>query len=153
MSMVTKMSEVAYLAFDPGETTGWAKFDASGNCVGYGQVTQQDLAKFLDQHVVGLQAVICEEYRNYGHKQQKKWSRNQTSKNEGAIEMVCNMRSIPFHLQPANIKTIGYKWAGLGAAPTNHAASHQFDALVHGVYWLTTHKIRTPEMNIHDAAD
>lgn len=143
------MTEVAYIALDPGETTGWAKFNDKGEPLAYGQVLQQDLAKWLDKNIRDLKAVICEEYRNYHWQKQKKWSRNQTSKNEGAVEMVCNMRGIPFHLQPANIKKIGYKWAGLQEAPT-HSISHQFDAVVHGVYWLTMNKIRTPEMNIHD---
>lgn len=142
---------VAYVALDPGETTGWAKFDETGEILALGHVTQMDLAKWLDVHIVrGLKAVIIEEYRNYAHKQQRKWSRNQTSKNEGAIEQVCNMREIPFFLQPASVKVIGYKMAGLGAAPSNHSISHQYDAVAHGVYWLTTRKIRDPRMNIHD---
>lgn len=145
------MSKI-YIALDPGETTGWAKFNEKGEPIAYGQVAQMDLAKWLDKNITREEviAVICEEYKNYGHKQQRKWSRNQTSKNEGAIEQVCDMRDIPFHLQPASIKPIGYKQAGLGAAPSNHSASHQFDAIVHGVYWLTKNGIRSPLMNVHD---
>lgn len=134
-----------YLAIDPGETSGWAKFDDKGVIIQYGQVKQEDLHKWLDVHLTSeLLAVICEEYRNYSWQKQAKWSRNQTSKNEGAIEAIASMRGVPFFLQPANIKKIGYKWAGLEAAPSNHSISHQFDAVAHGTYWLRNRGILAP---------
>lgn len=126
-----------YLALDPGETTGWCCFSEEGEILTYGQYKQADQTKELTRLITSdLLAVICEDYRNFAWKQQTKWSRNQTSKNIGAIEMICEMRQVPLHLQPANIKTIGYKWLGLGEAPSNHSISHQFDAMVHGGYWL-----------------
>lgn len=134
-----------YLALDPGETTGWATFDDKGVIIEWGQVKQSDFYKWLDQKVTSnLRAVIAEEYRIYDSRRQRKWSRNQTSKNEGAIEAICSLRGVPFFLQPANIKKIGYKWAGLGAAPSNHDITHQFDAVAHGTYWLRTNGILKP---------
>lgn len=138
-----------YLALDPGETTGWATFDANGVEVEMGQFKQKDLHQSLDRLITSeLYAVICEEYRNYGHKQQKRWSRNQTSKNEGAIEMICNMRGVKFCLQQAAVKVIGYKWGGSPGPPSNHAISHQFDAWAHGIYWLQQNGIRPVGMAI-----
>lgn len=135
----------AYLALDPGETTGWATFKESGDVLAFGQFKQKDQTAELTRLVEStLKAVICEEYRNYGHMQQKKWSRNQTSKNEGAIELMCELRQVPFFLQPASVKKIGYMWMGLGAAPSNHDISHQYDAIVHGGYWLIKNGIVLP---------
>jgi hypothetical protein len=138
---------VAYIALDPGETTGWAKFNDVGEVIAYGQYTQAEQTGWLTKNITDLKAVIIEDYRNYSWEKQKRWSRNQTSKNIGGIEMICEMRKIPYFLQPANIKSIGYKWAGLGAAPTNHSISHQFDAVAHGVYWLTIKNIRSAVLN------
>lgn len=140
--------EASYIALDPGETTGWAKFDAEGNIMAYGQFTQMDQTKWLTTHVTEkIKAVIVEDYRNYSWQKQARWSRNQTSKNIGAIEMICQMRGISCVLQPANVKVIGYKWAGLGEAPSNHNISHQYDAVAHGTYWLTSVGIRSPLLN------
>lgn len=142
-------NKVAYVALDPGETTGWATFDFEGNAIGMGQFPQSQQTKRLtDLLSPDLKAVVCEDYRNFGWKQQKKWSRNQTSKNIGAIQLLCEMRNIPFHLQQPNIKSIGYLWAGMDGPPTNHAISHQYDAYVHGVYWLQSNGIRKPGIAI-----
>ena len=142
-----------YLALDPGETTGWALFDLNGIELEIGQFKQIDQTKELTRLVTSdLKAVICEDYVNFGWKQQKRWSRNQTSKNIGSLEMLCELRGVPLYLQPANIKAIGYRFAGLDGPPSNHAISHQFDAFVHGVYWLQTNGIRTPGLAIKDEA-
>lgn len=145
MAQESNEREVAYLALDPGETTGWAKFDSNGELLGYGQYTQNIQTQWLTENLdSSLKAVICEEYRIYNKARQRQWDRNRTSKNEGAIEMLCEMRKVPFFLQPASVKKIGYKWAGLGEAPSNHAISHQFDAVAHGTYWLRQRKILKP---------
>jgi hypothetical protein len=137
----------AYLALDPGEVTGWALFDEQGEILKFGQFGQGRQTAWLTTNLTeNLKAVIIEDYRNYANKRQKNWSRNQTSKNIGAIEMLCEMRSVPYFLQPANIKSIGYKWAGLVEAPSNHAISHQYDAVVHGVYFLRTKGILKPSI-------
>lgn len=147
---ITVTDEYAYVALDPGETTGWAKLNDTGDVVSFGQVIQRDLPKWLDINITPtVKAVIVEDYRNYGWKQQKKWSRNQTSKNIGAIEMVCSMRGIPCILQAASVKAVGYKWAGLGEAPSNHSISHQFDAVAHGVVYVTNIGVRIPSKNVH----
>ena len=137
---------VCYLALDPGETTGYATFDAEGELITIGQFKQKDQTKELTRLIdPSLTAVICEDYRNFAWKRQKNWSNNQTSKNIGGIEMLCELRSVPLHFQQPNIKSIGYKWAGI-EPPKNHAVSHGPDAYVHGVYWLRTHGVRNVEV-------
>lgn len=140
------MTEWAYIALDPGDTTGWAAADAEGNLLEYGQFKLAEQNKWLDAHIrPNIKEVIVEDYKNYAHKTQKNWSRNQTSKNIGAIEMICELRGVPYYLQMANVKKIGYKFAGLGQAPSNHAISHQFDAVAHLVYRLRTTGILIPK--------
>lgn len=139
-----RLDEIAYVSFDPGETTGYATFTAQGDVIEYGQFKLIDQTKWLTvliSNVPNLKAVITEDYRNHGWQQQKRWSRNQTSKNIGKIEIIAELRGVPCHLQPNTVKAIGYKWAGMNGAPSNHAISHQFDAVAHGKYWLVQHNI------------
>lgn len=139
-----QIDKAQYLAIDPGETTGWALFDKEGQLIALGQYKSKtaaentkELDRLLAPHIL---VCITEDYRNFNHVHrkfnQKAWSRNQTSKNIGSIETICQLRDIIVTLQPASIKTIGYRWAGMDGPPSNHAISHQYDAYVHGVYWL-----------------
>ncbi len=133
----------AYLAIDPGITSGWAQFDAQGSILAYGQFHIRDATSVLDDLITSdLKTVIVEDYKNHPWMRQKNWSRNDTSKLIGGIEMICNLKQVPRVLQPNTVKAIGYKWAGLDEAPTNHSISHQFDAVAHGVYYLQQQGIR-----------
>lgn len=137
------MTNSSYLAIDPGITSGWAIFDEQGNVLNYGQFKLDEVDDAIPELIhEKLIAVICEDYRNHGWMQQKKWSRNDTSKIIGRIEAIAALRKVPVHLQPNTVKAIGYKWAGLNEAPSNHSISHQFDAVAHGVYWLQKNNIR-----------
>jgi hypothetical protein len=137
------MTDVKYLAIDPGETSGWAQFDAQGNAIAYGQFKLKDVKESLQRLVSSdLLAVIVEDYKVHPWQKQRGFSRNETSKIIGRIEMICELRNIKMVLQPNTVRAIGYKWAGLDEQPTNHAISHQFDAVAHGVYWLQMNGIR-----------
>lgn len=138
------LDRAKYLAVDPGETTGWALFDAQGVVLAMGQFKQVEQNKWLQAVVTNnLNMVICEDYRNHGFTQQKKWSRNQTSKNIGSLEMLCDLVGVPITLQPNTVKGIGYLWGGMSeGAPSNHSISHQYDAWAHGIYWLQQNGVR-----------
>lgn len=143
------MKPSRFLAIDPGETTGWAEFDEDGFGIGLGQVKQIGLTKFLTDHVHSeLKAVICEDYKNHGFTQQKRWSRNQTSKNIGKIEVFAELHGVTVILQPNTVKGIGYMWSGIDP-PSNHGISHQYDAYVHGVYYLQSNGIRKPGQGLN----
>jgi len=137
-----------YLAIDPGETYGWASFDAKGEVVNMGQFHWHGDIKTLD-NLIGdfIHTVIVEDYKNFGWMQQKKWTKNQTSKNIGKIEAICELKGIKLELQPNTVKSIGYMWAGR-AAPKNHSISHQYDAFAHGVYYLQSKGIRSAILSI-----
>lgn len=134
---------VKYLAIDPGETIGWATFTHDGEINEYGQVRMENFTDWAKQYITeDLLGVICEDYKNHGWTQQKKWGRNETSQIIGKIELMCDLHGIKLHFQPNTVKRIGYMWSGLGNAPSNHKISHQFDAIAHGVYWLVKNSIR-----------
>ena len=138
------MTDAAYIAFDPGETYGYCTFDENGIELSMGQFRFEESAQHLSRLIVPtLKLVICEDYKNHGWKQQKKWSRNQTSKEIGKIEMTCDLRGVKYVLQSNTVKSIGHRWAGRPeGAPSNHSISHQFDANAHGVYYLQSAGIR-----------
>lgn len=137
------MSKSSYLAVDPGHTIGWATFDEQGSMLNMGQVKMEHFNREFDTLLHSdLKAVICEDYRNHGWTQQKRWGRNETSKIIGKFELLADLRGVPLYLQPNTHKPIGYKWAGLKEAPSNHSISHQYDAVAHGIYWLTVNNIR-----------
>lgn len=139
----------SYLALDPGLTTGWAEFDDLGSLMGFGQVKEKDLTDFLTDHLHSdLKEVICEDYRNHGWMQQKKWGRNETSKIIGKIELLAELKNVPFVLQPNTVKSIGYMWGGI-TAPSNHSISHQYDAYAHGCYRLQTTGVRKPGQGLN----
>jgi hypothetical protein len=150
--MIDKIS--SYLAIDPGHTIGWATFDEEGNILEYGQTKMEHFNKDFDKLLhSALKGVITEDYRNHPWMKQKGWGRNETSQIIGKIEMLAEMRQIPLHFQRNTVKSIGYKWAGLKQAPSNHAISHQYDAIAHGVYWLQSNNIRPVGKAIKDGPD
>lgn len=131
-----------YLAIDPGETAGWATFDAKGAVVQIGQYTMKDQNRALRILIKpGLKMVVIEDYKNFAWKRQKNWSQNQTSKNIGKTEMVCDLNDVPYFLQGSDRKGMGFQYLGI-EEPKNHAIGHQFCAMAHGVYWLQVNGIR-----------
>ncbi len=142
-----QLEKAAYLSIDPGETTGYALFDKEGAVVVFGQLltkTTAEQTQFFNYVVPHVRQVIAEDYKNHGFTQQKRWSRNQTSKNIGGVETICELHGVPIYLQANTVKSIGYKWAGMEGPPSNHSISHQYDAYVHGVYWLVVNNLRIP---------
>lgn len=140
------MPDEYYLAIDPGLTSGWARFDGdTGEIIAFGQFKYEDRDMELRRLITpNCKGVITEDYKNYAWKRQKNWSRNETSKLIGGIEAICAYLNVKHYLQASTCKPIGYRWAGLDSAPSNHAISHQYDAVAHGVYWLQTNGIRRP---------
>lgn len=136
------MPKSSYLALDPGHTIGWASFDAKGDVIDMGQFHMDNIVQELDKLIHSeLLAIITEDYKNHGFSQQKKWSRNETSKVIGKIEIFAELKNVPVILQSNTKKTMGYMYAGC-EPPSNHSISHQYDAYAHGVFWLQTHSIR-----------
>lgn len=137
-------AEASYLAIDPGETIGYATFDDNGTLLDMGQFRfEAFLSEIESLFTSSIKVCIVEDYKNYAWKQQKKWSRNNTSKVIGKIELFAELRGAKVVLQPAQHYPIGAKWGGF-EIPSNHSISHQFVAAAHGIFWLQENGIRTP---------
>jgi hypothetical protein len=139
-----------YLAVDPGDTTGYARFNDLGDIISFGQIKESDFNDWLRDELGDNKylRVICEDYRNHAWTRQTNWSRNKTSKKIGGLEAICNFFKIELVLQPNTVKAIGYMWGGI-EVPTNHSISHQFDAYAHGVYHLQQEGIRKPGQGLN----
>lgn len=144
------MTEVAYLAIDPGDTTGWCTFDAEGKLLEMGQVGKTEFVKWLSDALTSdLKAVICEDYVLFKHKamaQTNSRGRNlETAKKVGKVELLAELKNVPFIKQESSKYRIGAMWGGF-EIPTNHSISHQYVAAAHGVFYLQQAGIRKPSI-------
>lgn len=135
-----------YLALDPGNSTGWATFDGKGNPINYGTIRgKESFYKFLKRLPDTVEAIICEDFKLYPWKSmQQAWSQLDTVRLIGVIEYWCAMHGKVLVFQNPSVKTIAYKWAGI-AVPKNKDMTHETDAYVHGVYYLQSIGVRTPQ--------
>lgn len=135
-----------YLAIDPGKTSGWATFDEAGNGITMGQASTEELIKLLQETTAKV--LITEDYRLFPWKAKEQiWSKLDTVRLIGMIQLWCYLHNLQLFLQDPNIKSIGYMWAGIPKAKS-HKNSHERDAYVHGVYYLQKAGIRRPQQGM-----
>lgn len=140
------MPDTFYLCLDPGKTTGWATFEESGAGITMGQVNTEELIEMLK--VTSAKVIITEDYRLFPWKAKEQiWSKMDTVRIIGMIQLWCYLHNLQLILQDSNIKSIGYMWAGLKKAGS-HKNSHERDAYVHGVYYLQKAGIRKPQQGV-----
>jgi len=138
--------DAKYLAIDPGKTTGWATFAADGSGITMGQADIYGLFELLAECPADV--YITEDYRLYPWKsKEQNWSQLDTVRIIGMIQYHCYLFKKQLILQGANIKSIGYMWAGIEQAKS-HSKSHERDAYVHGVYYLQNQGIRKPQQGM-----
>jgi hypothetical protein len=131
-----------YLAIDPGETLGYATFSETGQLLDMGQFRFEKFLEEIESLLTSdIKVCIVEDYVNYAWQKQKRWSKNNTSKIIGKIELLAQLRGVKIVLQPAANYSIGAKWGGF-EIPSNHDISHQFVAAAHGIFWLQDNGIR-----------
>lgn len=143
----------SYLAVDPGDTVGWATFDAEGWIVKMGQFDKADFVEKISELLhSGLMHVIVEDYVLFQHKAMAQTNSRgrklETAKMVGKIEMLADLRGVPIVKQPASVYKVGAAWGGF-EIPSNHAISHQYSAAGHGIYWLQMHGIRKPGQGLN----
>lgn len=142
-----------YLAFDPGQTTGWCRFADNGDSVDYGQVYLDELPGLIDLMVIWakddpLKVIIYEDYRLFGHKAKAQiGSKMPASVAIGSILTLAHRTGAPTVNQEARIKTIAQKWTQL-KPPSNHAQSHWVDAYNHGAYYLINEGIKKTALEL-----
>lgn len=130
------------LAIDPGRTSGWAVYDGFGNTIGFGQGSIKELHTFLSNFESNYGAepstVVIESYRVLPTARGLKanvGTKVETAQVIGIIKSFTMGWNCTVVEQNPQDKNIGYKWLGM-KAPSNHAESHQTDALAHGYYYL-----------------
>lgn len=137
-----------YIAFDPGETTGYAIFDAHGKISDFGQIPNgvEGLTGFLMEHDEPVTAVIIESYmvRPDDHSLKANvGSKMETVQAIGTIRGWAYARKAEIIMQQPQVKKIGELNSGYKPG-SNHSQSHQIDAINHGVYYLVKKGIRKP---------
>lgn len=89
------------LSLDPGETTGWSLF-TNGNMTDCGHVAGEveNMLRLINLH--GPEIVVAEEYRVYAWKaKHHAWSRVQTVRLLGALELTCKVKKLGYVTQSA----------------------------------------------------
>lgn len=131
-----------FVAFDPGNTTGFAVFENNKvlNVGAQDHLTLYQTLVLLSSQ--SLEYAICENFRirppkraKAGHMiQMHAWGEMRVIRVIGVIEYWCWQNNIVFITQEPTIKPIGYKLAGLiyiKGKPEQHIP----DAVAHGRYW------------------
>lgn len=136
------------IAFDPGKTTGVAKF-VHGEVQEMNQIHIDDFPKFMDRvrdECQGEVVFLFENFRLFSWKaKQQSGSTMEASQIIGMIKMVAAGMGADIQEQSPQIKPVAQKWTGV-IPPKNHANSHQVDAYNHGVYWLISKGMRRIEV-------
>lgn len=126
-----------YLAFDPGDTTGWASFDDEGNVIEKGQLNLEELMdKCREWRSAPIKVVIYEDFRIFRHKAQKfAGNKMVVSQTIGIILSMAREAGAKVVSQPSSIKPIAEKWTQVKPRGP-HSQSHEIDAYNHGKYYL-----------------
>lgn len=131
-----------FLAYDPGQTTGWAYFDR-GELIDCGQLDTNELGRSLtalQHHFAQYEhtRIVIEDYRVYKWKtEDHAWSSLYTTQLIGMVETLCLMENTDLIKQPAFVaksfatdpllKEWGYWMKG---------QRHARDAVRHGCYYI-----------------
>ncbi len=129
-----------YLAIDPGkgrrDTIGIARFSATGEVLEIGQKTFEEFVPWLEEQKDVI-AVVYELYKIRANRaRQHIGSKVETVQTIGAIKSFCTRHKVPCVEQDSSILSNGQKWFGIDIEQYGHDQSHQFSALVHGLYYL-----------------
>ena len=129
-----------YLAVDPGrgrvDSIGVATFESDGTVVQMGQFTLPDFTVWLEK-LPRIEAIIYEEYRIY-----KRMAKAHIGSRVETVESIGTIKS--FATRRGYTCLVAQRADILGAAqklfqiklPADHTVSHQYSALLHGLYYL-----------------
>lgn len=124
------------LAFDPGDTTGVCEFNERGQVLRLFQLSFDDLLKFLNDYPGPVMQVVCEDFILFRKKaRQQSGSKMKASQAIGMIKAFALRKEAPLAMQGSDIKPMAMKFSQI-KMPSNHSESHQYDAFLHGYYWL-----------------
>ena len=131
-----------FLVLDPGETTGFARFEQDGSLIDIGQVEGiEDLVTWINDLDPKPALIVYEQFLVDPHVRLG-GSDLETVQAIGQIRKYGIENGIVAIPQSRTIKLIGYRWAGKKPLPKKrHDESHKWDALAHGIYYLVSNKI------------
>lgn len=142
------MSLVVY-GFDPGVTTGWAKFFQDGddaNLVAWGDFKFQDLEDSLDALELP-DIVVIEKYHTRAataHLGTKKEVKT-TIECEGVIKSWARRNGATIIEQLNQIKPIAEKMTNV-TPPSKHSQSHRVDAYNHAMYYMIRNEMALSQL-------
>ena len=154
------MAEFKVIGFDPGETTGWAILDSTGQLVNAGNVKSvtgkgrdagihPDLLDLLDSTDPGdIKQVIIESYVVLPGRQMAHTGKPVlTEQIVGAIKVWAARNRIKVTTYPSSKKSIQQKHSQI--KPTGaHKDTHYVDAYNHAWWWLFTNKYVASKLQI-----
>ena len=128
-----------YLAIDPGkgrvDSIGAAKFATDGSLLFFGQFTYEDFVPWLEEQT-DIEKLFYEEYRIFARAAKKQiGSRVETAECIGVIKSWATRHKVPLVAQRPDILSTAEKMFQV-KIPSDHSISHQFSALLHGLYGL-----------------
>jgi hypothetical protein len=129
--------EQSVVAFDPGETTGFARLRIDAILQEWGQLDFDDMTDYCNNFDPdGIEAIVVEKFQLFRKKaKQQIGSEFVTSQVIGLLRGVARKHKIPIVMQGPDIKIIAEKYSGV--KPTGpHSQSHKIDAYNHGYYYL-----------------
>ena len=137
---------VTYAAFDPGESTGFALFAATGEVFEMGVVRTREELYGLLERIGEVPNVIIEEYKLFkGKALQQSGSKMEAVRVIGVIESWAHQNSAKVKFQDPSIKKIAEMWSGVKPKGA-HSKSHSIDAFNHGYYYLIKNKVLQLEL-------
>lgn len=149
---------MTYLAIDPGGTSGWARFDESGDTIGFGKIKGHD--NFLDwlELQEEVKVLVLENYkvgRSGGSQFTHSFGDVPTLQLIGAIKRVAKKQGWTIVEQTPNDMYMGLRHIGLweryrGGGKALHVPDDQ-SALAHGVYYLTKIGVRKHRLDERDS--
>lgn len=124
-----------YISIDPGEMNGICTYDEKAAITSMQVVPIDKLVNFLEE-LQNVHLCICEEYRVYPQKaKQHVYNKLETLRAIGRAESWCQRNSIKLIMQPASVKSIGFKYLGISEPPRSDKLSHAKVAHAHFTYW------------------
>lgn len=126
------------VAFDPGDTTGIAVWNADYQLEGMHQIPWDEIVEWWQEFLSDktVDDVIIEEFVLFKSRAlSQAGSKMKTSQAIGTIKTMAKLNDSPVTMQRSDILPAGIKMSGI-KMPSAHSQSHQFCAYVHGFVFL-----------------
>lgn len=127
------------VSFDPGDLTGWARWDVNGDLLAKGILNFDELLWFLaDEPTGAVQVVVYERFRlQRARAVRQSGSSLIASQVIGAIKLFALQQKIPAIGQEIEARDLAAMHTGI-KRPSDHKTGHDIDAVLHGCYYLET---------------